>query len=52
MCFKRAVFLLRNFEQANNKPREVTDNEDDDNYGADLGQHHLAESLDIKTDLT
>ena len=47
MCFKRAVFLLRNFEQANNKSREVTDNEDDDNYGADLGQHHLAGFLDI-----
>ena len=47
MCFKRAVFLLRNFEQANNKPREVTDNEDDDNYGADLGQHHLAGIINI-----
>ena len=51
MCFKRAVFLLRNLKQANNKPREVRDNEDDDNYGADLGRHHLAELLDIKSDL-
>ena len=51
MCFKRAEFLLRNLKQANKKPREVTNNEDDDNYGADLGQHHLAEFIDIKSNL-
>ena len=48
MCFKNAEFLLGNFKQTNDKPGEVTDNEDDDNYGADLGQHHLAEITEIK----
>ena len=41
------MLLLRNFKQANDKPREVTDNKYDDNKRADLGQHHLAGLLEI-----
>ena len=33
-----------NFKQANSKPWEVTDYEDDDNHGADIGQHDLTRS--------
>ena len=33
-----------NFKQANSKPWEVTDYEDDDNHGADIGQHELTRS--------
>ena len=33
-----------NFKQANSKPGEVTDYEDDDNHGADIGQHDLTRS--------
>ena len=51
MCFKNAEFLLGNFKQTNDKPGEVTDNEDDDNDGADLGQHHLAGIMDIKNNI-
>ena len=33
-----------NFKQANSKPGEVTDYEDDDNHGADIGPHDLTRS--------
>jgi hypothetical protein len=37
-------YIPGNFKQANAKPGEVTDDEDDDNHGADIGQHDLTGS--------